>query len=255
MQHRTFIGALPLVLCLTLVGVTLRAEMRVFTDNGGRTIRGELVSIKGDQITLKREDGLVFTLKVATLSPADIDYLKGHGLATAPASSPSGATPASSPGHHENLLTNGSFEKGIEGWTFHADHHAGEMAWDEVERREGKPCLRIQNGGVDESMAQQKITVKPGTHYRLTGYIKTKGLQPEKPKGKYGACLVAGSAKTPAVLGTKSWTRVTIDFDTFHETEIEVGAHLGDFFDRESGTAWYSDLSLVEIGKAKKLAN
>ena len=244
---------------MAFAGVSvLKAEMRVFTDTAGRTIHGELVSVKGDLVALKREDGLVFILNASSLSPADIDYLRGHGL-VAPAVKvtppPAPASPSfteSSISHHDNMLTNGSFEKGIEGWAFNTNHHTGEAAWDQVETREGKPSLRITNGGVDDSGAKQKITVKPGTRYRLSGYIKTKGLQPEKPKGKYGACIVAGSSRTPSVLGTKSWSKVTIDFDTFHETEIEVGPHLGDFFDHESGTAWFSDLSLVEIGKARK---
>jgi len=76
-------------------------EYRNFTDTKGRTIRATLVSIRGDDVTLKRDDGHEFTVKAATLSSSDIEYLKTRGLVmsqapataqvptTAPSSSPS----------------------------------------------------------------------------------------------------------------------------------------------------------------------
>ena len=61
-------------------------EVRAFTDNLGRIFRGELVSVTGDFVTIKREsDGMEFTVKAAGFSPADVAYFGQHGLKVAPA--------------------------------------------------------------------------------------------------------------------------------------------------------------------------
>jgi hypothetical protein len=56
------------------------AESRTFVDSSGRLIKGELVSVSGEMVTIKREDGQSFTLKVSTFCPRDIEYFKEHSL-------------------------------------------------------------------------------------------------------------------------------------------------------------------------------
>jgi hypothetical protein len=55
---------------------SVRAELRQFADANGRQLRGELVSLAGDSVTIKREDGSMFTLKAAAFSAADQAYFK-----------------------------------------------------------------------------------------------------------------------------------------------------------------------------------
>jgi hypothetical protein len=80
--------------CLALAWLTstmpLLSETRAFTDTSGRTIRGELVTVLGQFVTIKREDGQNFTVKASNFSEADIDYFKAHGL-TADTKSATGA--------------------------------------------------------------------------------------------------------------------------------------------------------------------
>jgi hypothetical protein len=154
----------------------------------------------------------------------------------------------------ENLLVNGAFEKGTNGWELHAFASHGKMSLDETEKHAGKPSLRIDNPVGDDSFVKQKVKVKPDTRYRLTGFIKTKDVQAVKRDDKNGACLAVGGGyqKTPSVLGSKTWARVSFEFTTGKETEIEVGPRLGFYSAMVLGTAWYSDLSLVEIGRARK---
>lgn len=60
---------------------TVAAETRVFTDNTGRTTRGELVTVNGDFVTIKREaDGQNFTVKASNFSKPDMEYFAAHGL-------------------------------------------------------------------------------------------------------------------------------------------------------------------------------
>lgn len=74
-----------------LLSLTLRAEVRQFTDLSGRVLAGELVAVSGDSVTIKRENGQSFTLKAATFSAADQAYFK-QGLA-GKKNSPSKITP------------------------------------------------------------------------------------------------------------------------------------------------------------------
>ena len=76
LNQTALLGFAWLVSCLPLA-----AEMRAFTDTSGRTIRGELVTVTGDFVTIKREsDGQNFTVKAGGFSDADITYFKAHGL-------------------------------------------------------------------------------------------------------------------------------------------------------------------------------
>ena len=47
---------------------------------------------------------------------------------------------------------------------------------------------------------------------------------------------------------TKGWTRVAVDFVSGREPEIELGPRLGHYSALTMGTAWYSELTLTELG-------
>lgn len=47
------------------------SDWRTVTDNQGRSIRAQLISANDEEVTVKREDGQSFTLKIGTLSEAD----------------------------------------------------------------------------------------------------------------------------------------------------------------------------------------
>lgn len=153
-----------------------------------------------------------------------------------------------------NLLTNGSFEKGTEGWSFHAHSSHGSVTEDTAEKRSGKPTVRIDNPQADDSILTQKVTVKPFTRYRLTGWIKTKDVGSINPNSRDGASLAirGGFLKTDSISKTSGWKRVTLEFSTKTETEIEVGPRLGHHGAEVSGTAWFADVSLIELGPARR---
>lgn len=163
-----------------------------------------------------------------------------------------GAATSGSGGSSKNLLPNGNFEKGMEGWAITAFGKKGQGAMDDNEKREGRSTLRIVNAEGDDASARQKVAVEPNTRYRLEGYVKTKDVQAVKRGGKDGAslCIGGGWEKTQSVAGTRSWTRVTHDFLTGGETEVEVCARLGYLSAPVTGTAWFSDITLTKIGKA-----
>jgi hypothetical protein len=165
------------------------------------------------------------------------------------------ATPA--PADEANLFTNGNFEKGLEGWEMVAFRKKGAMTLDTQELHEGNPTLRIDNPEPDHTFVRQMVG-KPNTRYRFTGYIKTKKVEPEKKGAKDGACLLVGftagvqNGQSAAIQKTQSWTKVTLDFTTKTATEIRVGISLGTYNGPVAGTAWFSKLSLIEVGPKKK---
>ena len=152
-----------------------------------------------------------------------------------------------------NLLVNGAFENGLKGWVLHSNGGPiGAMTIDSAEQHANRPTLRVENAEACDTIVGQKVAVKPNTHYRMTAFIRTKDVTPVKRGGKEGASMAVsgGFVKTPSVTGTKVWTRVSHEFNTGGETEIEIGARLGHYSNLVTGTAWYADLSLVELGKA-----
>jgi hypothetical protein len=66
-------------LFIALLGVCITpaaAEMRTLTDQQGRTLQADIVSVDGNQVTIRRDDGQTFTLSLNTLSEADQKWLK-----------------------------------------------------------------------------------------------------------------------------------------------------------------------------------
>lgn len=77
---------LLLILASLMVGPALRAELRTFTDDGGRQIQAELVGMNGDHVVLKR-NGKMAKWPLAKLSQDDQVYVKGW-IKSAPKETP-----------------------------------------------------------------------------------------------------------------------------------------------------------------------
>jgi len=172
-----------------------------------------------------------------------------------------------------NLLTNGDFKQAMTGWellSFGKQGQAtvvqpeevlvdglrprapGQPAPDPTEVHDGKPSLKIENLTPDDTSMKQKVTVKPATRYRLAGWAKVKNVEGKSngPKKSTGACLclMGGFEKSESITKTKGWTYLTYEFSSGTRTEIVVGARIGHYATPIRGTAWFSDISLVEIG-------
>ena len=153
----------------------------------------------------------------------------------------------------KNLLTNGNFAQETEGWVFNSFGQKGQMTLDRMELHNGNPSVRIENGEDDDSSLKQKVEVKPGTWYRLSGWIKTKGVGPQKGNGPGATLSRGGFLMSQPIVKTKGWTSVSVNFVTQNETQIEVGPRLGQHAGGVVGTAWYSEVVLTELpGPPKK---
>jgi hypothetical protein len=71
--------SLTILACAGMLAVS-HAETRTFIDQTGRALAGELVSVSGTNVTIKRaSDGQTFTVPTATFSRADQAYIAGKG--------------------------------------------------------------------------------------------------------------------------------------------------------------------------------
>lgn len=52
------------------------SQMRTFTSTDGQTMRAELMDVVGDKITIKRDDGMRFTVETSLFSEKDQTYIK-----------------------------------------------------------------------------------------------------------------------------------------------------------------------------------
>lgn len=149
-----------------------------------------------------------------------------------------------------NLLSDPSFEGRQQNWGFFSLRHRASAAFDRVEKRSGKSSLRIDNLANDDSFLKQAVAVKPRTRYRLTGYIKTNNLAAQGA----GATLSLDGNFAPkaSVAGRQDWKKVSFEFDTGALTVIKVGPRLGHPSRLATGTAWFDDLQLVEVGPSRK---
>ncbi|HYF33942.1 MAG TPA: carbohydrate binding domain-containing protein [Prosthecobacter sp.] len=154
----------------------------------------------------------------------------------------------------ENLFVNGSFAKNLEGWNVRSSVPGGTAVIDEAETRDGRPTLRISNPKGNDTFVTQKVTLKPNMRYRITGYIKTKDVVPDKRTSKDGASISisGGFETTDRVQKTKPWAKVELEFESGGKTEMTIGPRLGQYHNTVVGTAWFADLELVEIGRARK---
>jgi hypothetical protein len=153
-----------------------------------------------------------------------------------------------------NLLKNPRFENGTEGWKFEAWYDkVAKAVKDPSISHLGHPSVRFDQPKPTDSSLNQAVTLKPETRYRLSGWIKTNNvvkpaIEKQRP-GEEGASLtiMGGYEKTPSVIGTKDWTYVSLDFVTKAKTDYKIGCRLGHYGKLVTGTAWFADVSLVEL--------
>jgi len=155
-----------------------------------------------------------------------------------------------------NLLMDASFEKGTLGcWSI--------MSWRQNKAavktvsdgaKEGTNAIEIRTANADDAKYVQKVAVKPRTRYLLSGWIKTKDVAVVEKGGRTGANLSidGGYEASTSLAGTNDWTYVVLVFNSANRTDVTVCARLGFFYSTAKGTAWFDDLSLVEIPRAAR---
>ena len=118
--------------------------------------------------------------------------------------------------------------------------------------RAGGHSLQLAASGPGaNALAAKKVSVKRHTRYSLAGWIKLEDVAPASPA--IGAFLSVPQITQPqralsvGLKGTNDWSQMRVTFDTGALTEISVACGLGGG-GLATGTAWFDDLSLTDMG-------
>ena len=156
-----------------------------------------------------------------------------------------------------NMLPNASFEKMGDNklpsdWatrTYSARRpdlkHAVETRKEYV--RTGKHSLRISAETRHDSSLFARVSLKGGRNYILSGWVRTENLQGTGNGALLGVHELQHAAKTKGVRQTADqWTEVKVEFKSEQDREVTVNCLFGGW-GQSTGTAWWDDVSLVEI--------
>jgi len=169
-----------------------------------------------------------------------------------------------SPGESaENMVANGDIETGANGQPADWKSYVGKSAvftWASEEAHSGKYSLKVHNPEKDANAAWESeyISVKPDTYYRMSGWMKYVDIIPRKENG-LGVCvtyanLASKDGKHRKNVNPASWGKGTSDgwvkqervFKTLPDTvQLKINPKMV----RASGTAWFDDISLEELGE------
>jgi alpha-N-arabinofuranosidase len=95
------------------------------------------------------------------------------------------------------------------------------------------------------------VPVAMQSRYRLAGWIRTESVA--TTRGGKGALLNVHDlqpVQTPAVTGTRDWTRVEVEFDTGFQDSVTINCLFGGW-GFATGAAYYDDVELVLVRKGE----
>lgn len=176
------------------------------------------------------------------------------------------ALPAAATGGTTNLAPNPDFsladpdhpEKPL-GWEATVSlFDFNQPMWDHEVAYVGERSLRMSAPLETEAHWQSvPIAVRPQTEYRLTGYVRTERLVPERPRF-YGTLLVEAFsdrgplfprplAAGPSLGGDNDWTEVSFTFRTPARTETVRIYGVIAYSGRAKGSIWFDGITLEEV--------
>jgi len=163
----------------------------------------------------------------------------------------SAAEPATPPG----MVRNPSFEQvagsNPVGWERRT--YGGRAQFRSVEGgRTGKRCAMISSESGADAGWLTSVNVRPFTRYRLSAWIKTENLKAGSGRGALLNLHNLQPTQTPAVTGTKDWTRVQVEFETRSQAAIEINCLFGGW-GQSTGKAFFDDMALEPLGSASNV--
>ena len=160
----------------------------------------------------------------------------------------SGAHAADKPA---NLIRNGSFEEGAAEtpaqWATHVYAGKTTFTWESTART-GKRSVAIASTEGADVTWEMNVPVEPHCIYRLSGWIKTQDVKPTTGRGALLNIHTLGGAQTPALTGTRDWTRVACEFNSGPRRRVLANCLFGGW-GMATGKAWFDDLRLELVYK------
>ncbi|MBN2207059.1 MAG: hypothetical protein JW742_06630, partial [Candidatus Aminicenantes bacterium] len=108
--------------------------------------------------------------------------------------------------------------------------------------RAGKTSARISSTDGADASWSAVVPITPFAKYRLSGWIKTKDLDPGLSRGAL-LNIHGMNVATRPLRGTQDWTRVDVEFDSGANDAVSVNCLFGGW-GKATGAAWYDDIRL-----------
>jgi tRNA A-37 threonylcarbamoyl transferase component Bud32 len=149
------------------------------------------------------------------------------------------------------FLKNQGFEAGRKGWEVTVFGARPTIATDADVAHEGKRFLRISAAQPSDTAVGQEVRLVPGRIYRLSGWVRTQGLDP-RGSPVYGTLQVQreGGRGTLATgenhRGDNDWKKIVIQFEAPPSGVTRIVLFFVGW-GQGTGTAWFDDIRLVEV--------
>jgi serine/threonine protein kinase/WD40 repeat protein len=153
------------------------------------------------------------------------------------------------------LLRNPGFESALEDWLIDIHGAKSEVELDRRVKHRGKSSLRISSTAPSDTALGQEVKLQPGQHYQLTGWVRTRNLDP-KGSSAFGTLQVQNAGGRGTIAGgdnhqgDNDWTQVSLSFQSPPSGSVRICVFFVGFGEG-TGTAWFDDLQLDAIDLAK----
>ncbi len=144
------------------------------------------------------------------------------------------------------MIRNPSFEKALgkkaAGWKIQTYGGKADFKYT-TDSHSGKRSVMIASQNGADAGWLTTVIVKPHSQYRLSAWIKTENLVAGTGKGALLNLHNIQPLQTPAVSGTKDWTKVELVFDSGDNAAVQINCLFGGW-GLATGKAWFDDLGL-----------
>jgi hypothetical protein len=151
---------------------------------------------------------------------------------------------------HAAPILNGAFHDGANGapteWRNEAWAREGvEFSWTPP-TSDAPATAGIHNLVPNDTRWCQSIAVQPGATYRVSTRVRTS----EVGMGAAGAHIAVEPriVDSADVRGTEDWRRLEVEAHAGEERQWDICLRLGSYANLNTGTAWFTDVRLVQIG-------
>ncbi len=137
------------------------------------------------------------------------------------------------------------------GWTLHVYGAQPGLASDQTVVHQGRQALRVASETLSDTALGQEVQLRPGHWYRLSGWIRTEGLDPHGAP-VFGTLQIQTPAGRGVIAsgtnhgGTTDWTREMICFTPPGDGLTRISLFFVGY-GKGTGTVWFDELSLEEI--------
>lgn len=156
-----------------------------------------------------------------------------------------------------NLLGNSGFEQRVPGqalparWTTDSWLPTSSSGWDGSVSHRGRRSVRIESSTPNDARWVQDVVVLPHTLYLLSGWVKTVDVAHTAELVDAGANLsvLGGWDRSVETFGTQDWTYVSFTINSGDRTTLTIAARLGFWAGTTTGSAWFDDLTFVQLSR------